>query len=136
MVKLEEAVAGYTARERAWLAHDHRGRWVVIEPGIGHLLSGCSKAARRYADATSRRRARRFSSLSRARAFARSVGGIVARWRRTPPRGGAWTHESPWQRALSTNYLRVRLASTLASTAGVVRAAEASIATTMHLVDH
>jgi hypothetical protein len=57
---------------------------------------------RRYVDAMSKRRARRFSSLSRARAFAHAVRGTVHHWRRTPPSGGVWRRQSPWQRALAT----------------------------------
>jgi hypothetical protein len=99
---MEDAIGDYATRERAWLPHDQRGRWVVIEPGAGRHLSKSPKAVRQIADRASKRRARRFSSLSRARAFAREVGGTVARWRRTPPDGGIWIRETLWQRALAT----------------------------------
>ncbi len=93
--------AAYSARETAWLPHDRRGRWVVIEPGAGRYLTGSPRDVRRYVDAASQRRGRRFSSLSRARAFAKSVEGTVARWRRTPPGGGVWRQVSPWDRIRS-----------------------------------
>lgn len=99
-ITLDTLVADYTRRERAWLPHDHRGRWVVIEPGAGHHMTGSPKEVRRIADLATPRRARRFSSLSRARAFARSVKGTVFRWRRTAPSGQGWAIESPWQRAM------------------------------------
>jgi hypothetical protein len=110
VVRMEDAIADYAARERAWLPHDQRGRWVVIEPGAGRHLSKSPKAVRQIADRASKRRARRFSSLSRARAFAREVGGTVARWRRTPPDGGIWIRETIWQRALATQSTRFSLA--------------------------
>lgn len=96
---IDEGAAAYVERERAWLPRDRRGRWGVLEHGAGHLLKGSPAWIRQAADRASHRRARRFSSLSRARAFAREIGGDVFRWRRTPPGGGAWGHESPWQRA-------------------------------------
>lgn len=99
--RLTEAVAAHAARERAWLPRDHHGRWVVMEPGAGRYLKDSPRAMRRYVDAITPRRGRRFSSLSRARAFARSVGGEVRRWRRTPPGGGVWQRVSPWERARS-----------------------------------
>ncbi len=91
--------ADHAAYERSWLPHDHRGRWVVLEPGAGRYLTDSPRNVRRYADRMTPRRARRFSSLSRARAFARQVGGTLHRWRRTPPSGGVWKQESPWERA-------------------------------------
>lgn len=51
-----------------------RGRWVV--------------AARHYDEVVGLR----FTSLSRARSFARRVGGIVRRWRRHE-----WRPRSPWE---------------------------------------
>jgi hypothetical protein len=98
--QLDAAIAEYVANERAWLPHDHRGRWVVLEPGAGRYLSDSPRALRRYIDAITPRRARRFSSLSRARTFARRVGGTVHHWRQTPPSGGTWQRQSPWQRAI------------------------------------
>lgn len=97
---LDAAVAAHVERERAWLPHDHSGRWVVLEPGAARYLPDSSRAMRRYIDAITPRRARRFSSLSRARAFANRVGGTVHHWRRTPPLGGIWQRQSPWQRAI------------------------------------
>ena len=90
----------HVKREQAWRVHDRRGRWVVIEPGAGRYLTGASADVRALADVMSHRRGRRFSSLSRARAFARQVNGFVARWRRVPPGGGTWKLVSPWQWAL------------------------------------
>lgn len=92
----DRAIARHAASERAWLSSDHRGRWVVMEPGAGHYLKDCSKLVRQYADAATPRRGRRFSSLSRARAFARLIGSNVRRWRNTPPSGGIWRRVSPW----------------------------------------
>lgn len=99
---LDASITQFVDRERAWHPRDRRGRWGVIEPGAGRHLRGSPPHVRQIADDASRRRARRFSSLSRARAFARQVGGDVFRWRRTPPSGGVWGRESPWQRALTT----------------------------------
>ena len=98
--RVEAAVADCIHRDRAWLPHDRRGRWVVIEPGAGHYMTSSPSDVRRIADFATPRRARRFSSLSRARAFARSVGGTVYRWRRTSPSGRIWKRESPWQWAI------------------------------------
>jgi hypothetical protein len=99
--QMDEAVSAQVDRDLAWLPHDHRGRWVVIEPGAGRHLTNSPRDVRRFVDRVTPRRARRFSSLSRARAFARSVGGQVARWRSAPPGGGVWRRVSPWERALS-----------------------------------
>jgi hypothetical protein len=93
-------VAGHVQRERAWLPHDRRGRWVVLEPGSGHHMTGGPREVRQIADLATPRRARRFSSLSRARAFARSVRGTVHRWRRTSPGGRIWRRMSPWSWAV------------------------------------
>jgi hypothetical protein len=95
--RVEAAVADSVQRDRAWLPHDRRGRWVVVEPGAGHYMTSSPRDVRRVAELATPRRARRFSSLSRARAFARSVDGTVRRWRRAPPGGGIWRRESPWQ---------------------------------------
>jgi hypothetical protein len=97
---LDVMATAYAERERGWLPHDRRGRWVVIEPGAGRHLRGIPREMRRYVDRVTPRRGRRFSSLSQARAFARSVGGKVRHWRRTPPGGGVWRRQSPWERAL------------------------------------
>jgi len=115
MRMIDEAAAAYVERECEWLPRDRRGRWGVIEPGAGRYLKGSPARVRQVADRASRRRARRFSSLSRARAFAREVGGDVFRWRRTPPGGGAWGRESPWRRALETADAARRLSTTLLS---------------------
>jgi hypothetical protein len=89
---LDEGLRVHVARERQWWRHDRRGRWIVVEPGPGRLLVGASRHVRALADAITERRGRRFSSLSRARAFARSVGGEVRRWRRR-----MWRCETnPW----------------------------------------
>lgn len=103
------AIASALERDRAWLPHDHRGRWGVIESGAGRYLTDSSAAVRQIADAATSRRARRFSSLSRARRFARRFGGKVFRWRRTPPGGGVWQRLSPWDRARSTMALVLHL---------------------------
>jgi hypothetical protein len=98
---LDEMADAFANRERAWLPHDRRGRWVVIEPGAGRHLPNLPRHERRLIDRMTPRRGRRFSSLSQARAFARSVGGKVFHWRRTPPGGGVWRRQSPWERALA-----------------------------------
>jgi hypothetical protein len=97
--RMRAALARTIEREQAWLPHDRRGRWVVIESGAGHYLTGEPRHIRQIADRYSKRRARRFSSLSAARAFAKSVDGTVRRWRRTPPGGGVWRRESLWEHA-------------------------------------
>ena len=99
---LDKMADAFAERERRWLPHDRRGRWVVLEPGVGRHLKDSPRELRRQADAWTPRRGRRFSSLSRARAFARTVGGTVHRWKRTAPSGNVWRRESPWERALST----------------------------------
>jgi hypothetical protein len=98
--RMDADAAAAVERDRAWLPHDRHGRYLVLEAGSGRYLRGEPKIIRQIADAASDRRARRFSSLSRARAFARQVGGTVHRWRRTPPGGGIWRRQSPWDRAL------------------------------------
>lgn len=112
---VDDAIDQVVEREMQWLPQDRRGRWLVLEAGAGRHLHGESSHIRQIADAVSERRGRRFSSLSRARAFAREVGGTVHRWRRTPPgarlrkllnlpgsRKVRWARVSPWQRALRT----------------------------------
>jgi hypothetical protein len=100
---MRAAIGKLVAADREWLRQDHRGRWVVLEPGVGRLLKSSPPSARAYVDAITGCRARRFSSLSRARKFARKVGGVVRRWRRhPPPRMGlrrVWRSEEPWDRA-------------------------------------
>lgn len=88
-------------RELRWWKQDRRGRWVVLEPGPGRLLKNSPRHVRDYVDAISEVRGRRFSSLSRARRFARSVGGVVRRWHRQMPDRGPWQYETnPWKRAV------------------------------------
>lgn len=94
------AAVKWLAFEHAWAAHDRRGRWVVIAPGAGYHMPGSPRNVRRAVNGLTPRRARRFSSLSRARAFAHTVNGTVHHWRRVPPRGGVWRRESPWKRAI------------------------------------
>jgi hypothetical protein len=106
---LDDAIDQFAEREMRWLPHDRHGRWLVLEAGAGRHLRGQPKSIRWIVDAASERRARRFSSLSRARAFARLVGGTVHRWRRTPPGGGKWQRISPWQRAVTTASATARL---------------------------
>ena len=35
---LNAACSAYVEDERAWNPHDRRGRWIVIEPGVGRYL--------------------------------------------------------------------------------------------------
>ena len=99
MPLLKLALDMYTERENAWRARDQRGRWVVLEPGPGRYLTGERRALRDHVDAMTSQRGRRFRSLSRARAFARQIGGKVQHWRRQMPRRGKWQIEDPWDRA-------------------------------------
>ena len=99
--QLDRMADAFAKRESAWIPHDRRGRWVVLEPGAGRHLKDSPRAMRRHVNDLTPRRGRRFSSLSRARAFARSVGGTVHRWKRTAPSGNLWRRESPWERALA-----------------------------------
>lgn len=97
---LDRSLHAYTERERRWWKQDFRGRWVVLEPGPGRLLRDSPQHLRDYINAISDQRGRRFSSLSRARAFAREVGGVVRRWRRQMPKRGPWHRvTNPWARA-------------------------------------
>lgn len=105
MMELEEAfdnsLRAHVAREQKWWKQDRRGRWVVLEPGPGRLLKGSPQHIRDHVDAITSQRGRRFSSLSRARKFAKAIGGEVRRWRRQMPRRGPWRRETnPWQHAL------------------------------------
>ena len=70
---MADMMTGHVAGNNEWLKQDTKGRWVVIAGQHG----------------------RRFSSLSRARAFASKVGGKVQRWRRR-----AWIRLTPLQLAL------------------------------------
>jgi len=79
---LEKTLSRQAARDLSWHDDDDRGRWLVLERGPGHLLRGVPKHIRDRIDAQTPRYARRFSSLSRARAFAREMGGEVRRCRR------------------------------------------------------
>ncbi len=89
----------YAEREAAWWKQSRRGRWVVLEPGVGRLLKNSPRHVRDLVDAITEQRGRRFSSLSRARAFAREVGGEVRRWRRWMPSKGPWRLiTNPWAR--------------------------------------
>jgi len=73
---IDSAAANAIDRDRLWVGSARRGRWVVVERGYP-------------------RRGRRFSSLSRARRFARRVGGVVRRWR-----SREWRRLDPWQHAI------------------------------------
>jgi hypothetical protein len=73
----------------------------VLEPGPGRLLKDSPQHIRDYVDAITEQRGRRFSSLSRARRFARSMGSVVRRWQRKMPRRGPWRLvTNPWERAV------------------------------------
>src|SRR5205809_5054732 len=91
---LDKSAALYVERERQWWKQDRRGRWVVLEPGPGRLLKDSPRHVRDYVDAVCEQRGRRFSSLSRARKFARSIGGEVRRWQRQLPGRGPWRLET------------------------------------------
>ena len=105
---LDKSLRDYQAHEAAWWKNDRRGRWVVLEPGPGRLLNDSPKHVREYVDAIVPQRGRRFRSLSRARAFAREVGGVVRRWHREMPRRvgqkkfkAEWQYETnPWKSAV------------------------------------
>ena len=106
---MRAAVDGLVAADMEWTRQDRHGRWVVIERGVGALLKDSPPSVREYVDGVTSYRARRFSSLSRARKFAQKVDGIVRRWRRRPPaRGGGgkfrrvWRRQGPWERALQS----------------------------------
>lgn len=96
---LDKAMHAHAEYERQWWKQDRRGRWVVLEPGPGRLLKDSPRRIRDRVDALVSQRGRRFSSLSRARAFAREVGGAVRRWRHQMPKRGPWTYQTnPWKR--------------------------------------
>jgi hypothetical protein len=106
--QMRASIDKLVAADMEWLRHDRHGRWVVLEPGVGRLLKDSPPHVRDYVDAVTDRRARRFSSLSRARKFARKIDGVVRRWRRRPPsRMGlrrVWRREGVWEHARrSTN---------------------------------
>lgn len=95
-----QAISTHVAHDLTWTRQSRRGRWMVIAPELSRLsnLRDLPADVRATIDAAAERRGRRFSSLSRARAFARLIGGRVERrGRRT------WRHVSPWERA--TRYL-------------------------------
>lgn len=102
----DKAMQAHVESERQWWHNSRHGRWVVLEPGPGRLLTDAPQHVRQYIDAITPQRGRRFSSLSRARAFARQIGGEVRRWRRYMfRRVGArsvkttWHYETnPWKR--------------------------------------
>lgn len=104
---LDKSFRAYSDREAKWWKNDRRGRWVVLEPGPGRLLKDSPQHVREYIDLVTEQRGRRFSSLSRARAFAREIGGKVRRWRRHMHRSymgrkvkATWRYETnPWARA-------------------------------------
>ena len=101
--QMDASIDKRVAADMEWLHHDQHGRWVVLEPGVGRLLKGSPPRVRDYVDAVTERRARRFSSLSRARKFAQRVGGVIRRWRRRPPsRMGqrcVWKCKGVWEQA-------------------------------------
>ena len=104
---MDKALRTHLDSERGWWKNDRRGRWVVLEPGPGRLLKDSPLHIREYIDAITAQRGRRFRSLSRARAFAREIGGEVRRWRRHMNRRymgrnvkTTWRYETnPWARA-------------------------------------
>lgn len=98
---LDAAMQQLVEYEKAWWTQSRRGRWVVLEPLPGRLLKNEPQAIRDRVDAVCSQRGRRFSSLSRARSFARKIGGEVRRWRRQMPGRGPWQHvTNPWERAV------------------------------------
>jgi len=100
---IDFSIALHIERDRAWTRHDRRGRWVVVEAMPSRYLAGAPRHVRDLVDARFKPRGRRFSSLSRARSFARLVGGTIERWRRSYQRNGyrrRWERVSPWQLVL------------------------------------
>jgi hypothetical protein len=87
-----EVLSAQVSRDLMWTKQSRRGRWAVVEPAP--TLPGSPPNVRAIVAAVSERRGRRFSSLSRARAFARQVDGRVVHWR-----ARHWKRISPWQRA-------------------------------------
>lgn len=104
---LDKAIRSHADYEQQWWKNSRRGRWVVLEPGPGSLLADSPLHIREYVDAITPRRGRRFTSLSRARAFAREVGGELRRWHRQMSRRigdrrvkATWRYETnPWKQA-------------------------------------
>ena len=101
----DKAMRSHAEYERGWWKNERSGRWVVLEPCPGRLSP---KHLRQYVDAITPQRGRRFRSLSRARAFAREVGGVVRRWKRHMHRRvgdrsykTTWHYETnPWKRTV------------------------------------
>lgn len=105
---LDKSMRAHADYEKAWWKQDRRGRWVVLEPGPGRLLKDSPRHIRDYVDAITEQRGRRFSSLSRARAFAREIDGKVCRWRRQMPKRGAWRRvTNPWERVAEVGLMRL-----------------------------
>ena len=112
---LDKALRAHTESDRQWWKNDRRGRWVVLEPCPGRLLKGSPRHIRDYVDAIMEQRGRRFSSLSRARAFAREIGGVVRRWRKHMHRSymgrkvkATWRYETnPWARVARYQPMRI-----------------------------
>lgn len=116
----DKVLRSHTEYERAWWQQRRRGRWAVLEPGPGRLLKDAPRHVRDHVDAITEHRGRRFSSLSRARAFAREVGGVVRRWQRQMPGRGPWRRvTNPWERAVRP----LMCASALVAEIGLVGAA-------------
>lgn len=116
----EKGLAKFMKREKAWLAREVRGRWMVVEPGPGRHLKGASQHLRRWIDLATPRRVRRFTSLSRARAFAREFGSEVQRWRR-PTKGRARVRVGIWQHAVQQFHGRQTAAWDLWTSARILR---------------
>lgn len=93
--RMSHAERLFIERERQWARQATHGRWVVIAPPASRAFrdTDLTKDQLELIDDLSRhrRRGRRFSSLSRARSFAREVGGDVRRWR-----ARQWREVSPW----------------------------------------
>src|SRR5574341_183398 len=100
----DKALRAHVDYEQKWWKNDRRGRWVVLEPRPGRLFKDSPQHVREYVDVIIEQRGRRFSSLSRARVFAREVGGEVRRWHRHMNRcymgrnvKATWQYETnPW----------------------------------------
>lgn len=86
-----KAAATAVERDRLWVSHARHGRWMVVEHGAGRRLDA-PRVIKAIVDMHTPRRVRRFSSLSRARAFARLVDGEVRRWC-----GKRLRRVSPWE---------------------------------------
>ena len=106
--RFDKALRVHTEYERGWWKQDRRGRWVVLEPGPGRLLKDSPRHIRDYVDSIMEQRGRRFSSLSRARAFAREIGGVVRRWKSQMPKRGSWRLvTNPWERVVKRTPMRL-----------------------------